>query len=115
MYERRITELCEAADNGTLKPRPHYARRLESRPTPTENDIRFILCDDAPEIIEDYPDDTPYSSCLIWGTTSDGHVGHVLCSYSREYWIITAYFPAETEPYKWADDDYRIRRRPVEG
>jgi hypothetical protein len=70
-----------------------------------------MLCDDAPEVIEDYPDDKPFSSCLIWGTTTDGRIGHVLFTYPPDCWVITAYFPAETEPHKWTDSNYRIRKQ----
>jgi hypothetical protein len=111
MYEERIAELCRAASNGIMRPRSHYKRRLKSRPSPNEQDILFILCDDNPEVIEDNPFDSPSSCCLVWGTTADGRIGHVLCGYYPEYTIITAYFPAETEPYKWEDEEYRVRRR----
>lgn len=46
------------------------------------------------EIIEQYPDDFPFPSCLIYGQGTDGKVIHVVASdegtASR---IITAYFP----------------------
>ena len=66
-----------------------------------------MLCDDAPQVIDDY---TAENTLLIWGTVGDGRIGHVLCGYYPQYRVITAYFPGETEPYKWVDSEYRVRR-----
>lgn len=111
MNQRLIEELCAAADADTLIYSPHYQRRARRRPCPQERDIVYILCDDAPKVIEERTED---SVCLIWGVTADGRVGHILSEYYPAYRVATAYFPSETEPYKWADSEYRIRRRAVE-
>ena len=59
------------------------------------------------EIIEQYPDDYPFPSCLIVGYDETGKCLHVCMSdegsASR---IITAYYPDED---KWSDD-YKIRK-----
>lgn len=110
MYQSFITELCRAAREGAIAPTYHYKAQFRVRPTPSEQEILFMLCDDAPEVIEDFPHDSKGSYCLLRGINADGRIGHVACGYSRGYNIITAYFPAETEPEKWRDDDYRIRR-----
>jgi hypothetical protein len=34
----------------------------------------------AGEIIEEYPDDTPYPSCLILGRTASGRSLHIVCA-----------------------------------
>ena len=78
---------------------------------PTAPDVAYLLCDDAPEIIEEEPE---RNSLLIWGTLADGRVAHILCSYHPGYQVITGYFPGETEPYKWADSEYRVRRGAIE-
>jgi len=55
------------------------------------------------EIIESYPEDEPYPSCLIYGRTSDNRPLHVVCAYSHEDSlgiIITAYQP---HPDRWID------------
>ena len=110
MREYLIEALCWAVTNGELKPSEHYDFREATRPSPDDADIEFMLCDDAPEVLEVDPEAAPNSSCLIWGKTANGRIGHVLCGYYPRYLIITAYFPAETEPYKWIDDEYSIRR-----
>ena len=61
------------------------------------------------EVIEEYPDDTPYPSVLISGATSGGRPIHIVCSYSSGEdmaFIITVYQP---DPAKWID--YRRRKR----
>lgn len=46
------------------------------------------------EIIEDYPDDFPYPSCLIYGYAADNKVIHVVVGTDGEIlYIITAYIP----------------------
>ena len=50
------------------------------------------------EIIEDYPDDYPFPSCLMLGAN---HL-HVVCGVGAGIlWIITAYHPTKD---KWEDD-----------
>ena len=46
------------------------------------------------EIIEDYPDDFPHPSCLIFGFTINDKIIHVVAGSDVKYiYIITAYFP----------------------
>lgn len=66
-----------------------------------------MLCEDAAQVIDDDPE---RDRLLIWGTVSDGRIGHVLCGYYPAYRVITAYYPGETEPFKWVDREYRVRR-----
>jgi len=61
------------------------------------------------KIIEDYPQDKPYPSCLIYGRTSVGRPLHVVCTYAEDgdkVIIITAYQPRLD---RWIDFE---RRRP---
>ena len=47
------------------------------------------------EIIEEYPDDFPYPSCLIFGNTKENKILHVVVgSDSNSLFFITAYFPS---------------------
>lgn len=59
------------------------------------------------EIIEQYPEDFPYPSCLICGFAVENKVLHVVMSNegtaSR---IITAYFP---DVEKW-EDNFKVRK-----
>ena len=59
------------------------------------------------EIIEQYPDDYPYPSCLILGKSLDGKNLHaVLSDEGTSSKIITAYFP---DAEKWSED-FKTRR-----
>lgn len=58
------------------------------------------------ELIEEYADDKPYPSCLIYGEVR-GRPIHVVCAISEiEIIIITAYEP---DPGMWAD--LKIRKK----
>jgi len=60
------------------------------------------------EIIEDYPDDEPYPSCLIYGETFSKEPIHSVWAYNKKNkWtvLITVYRP---DPNRWID--WRTRR-----
>lgn len=60
------------------------------------------------EIIEQYPDDYPYPSCLVWGRNLCDEIIHVVMSdEGNSSRIITAYFP---DADKWSDD-FKLRRQ----
>ena len=60
------------------------------------------------EIIEQYPSDYPFPSCLVLGWTKAGKALHILCgSNGTELWLITAYFP---NPFEWTED-FKQRRK----
>ena len=53
-------------------------------------------------IIEQYPTDFPFPSCLMLGFTSKHKPMHVCCAIGdNKLWIITAYYPTEE---KWESD-----------
>ena len=65
---------------------------------------------DAGEIIEEYPDDQPYPSCLIFGRTRAARTLHVVCAPvldERRLIVITIYQP---DPARW-DADFKRRKR----
>ena len=63
-----------------------------------------IMCG---EIIEEYPDDFPHPSCLIFGYTVNNKVIHVVVSIDKEnIGIITVYYP-NTDKFK---DDLKTRK-----
>jgi Domain of unknown function (DUF4258) len=60
------------------------------------------------EIIEQYPDDKPYPSCLVYGATFSGEPVHSVWGYNRDNrWVvlITVYRP---DPGRWVN--WRSRR-----
>ena len=60
------------------------------------------------EIIEQYPDDFPFPSCLVYGSTRDGDPVHSVWAYkASNQWavLITVYRP---DPDRWIN--WRTRR-----
>ena len=56
------------------------------------NDVESCL--QTGEIIENYPDDLPHPSCLIFGRTKENKILHIVVgSDSTTLFFITAYFP----------------------
>lgn len=59
------------------------------------------------EIIEQYPDDYPFPSCLVLGLLNDEKPIHVCIGLgNNQLWIITAYYPDTNE---W-EDDFKTRK-----
>lgn len=59
------------------------------------------------KIIENYPEDEPYPSCLIYGRTTRDRPLHLVCAYSVDddmTIVITAYQP---DPEHWIDFERR--------
>lgn len=64
-------------------------------------------CIENGEIIEDYPEDFPHPSCLIFGYNVNNKVIHVVVGKDSEYiYIITAYIPNTTK----FEDDLKTRK-----
>ena len=69
--------------------------------------IDVINCLQNGEVIEDYPDDFPHPSCLVFGKTVSGNVLHtVVGSDGLMLYVITAYFP-DTDRF---ESDFRTRK-----
>ena len=99
---RDIKLLCKS---GALRWTDHVIMRLIQRGVNRE-DVKYVLIKG--EIIEQYPDDYPFPSCLLYGKSLNGNPLHVVCGRGTdELWVITAYRPSLI---KW-NDDYKTRRR----
>ena len=85
----------------------HSSSRCRQRSI-LQKDIRSAVMNG--EIIEQYPDDYPFPSCLVFGISENGYVLHVVMSDegtgSR---IITAYYPDDT---RW-EKDYKTRKEQI--
>ena len=57
------------------------------------------------EIIEEYDEDKPYPSCLIYGKDKKGDPIHIVCAFSPIIRVITIYHPDEN---KWIE--YKRRK-----
>lgn len=96
-----IKALCAA---GKIAWTNHALIRMIQRGINREDVKAGIL---AGEIIENYPDDYPYPSCLILSANIGGLPLHIVCGVTdTELWIITAYRPNLTE---W-EPDFKTRK-----
>ena len=94
---REIRELC--TDDRIILTQ-HVVKRCQERGIAFNDIVNAIL---RGEIIEQYPDDYPYPSCLI---LSDGPL-HVVAGIGQGMiWIITAYKPTAQ---KW-ESDWKTRK-----
>lgn len=82
----------------------HAAKRLEQRNISINDVISCILTG---EIIEQYPADYPYPSCLVLGISLKDAILHVVAGTDLiTLWIITAYYPDKN---KWSSD-FKMRK-----
>jgi len=96
-----ITLLCKKR---SVRWTRHILERIFCRDISID-DVESALVDG--EIIEQYPTDYPFPSCLVLGRTKAGKALHIVCgSNGVELWLITAYFP---NPFEWTED-FRQRR-----
>ena len=85
--------------DGKIRWTNHVIVRLFQRNI-SQEDIEKALLNG--EIIEEYENDYPYPSCLVYGINLNNKVIHIVCGLNEiELWIITAYYP---DNIKWEDD-----------
>lgn len=102
--ELNIADLQKICTLENIQITMHAAKRLEQRGISIDD---VVLCIKNGEIIEQYPDDYPFPSCLIFGHSVQQCVLHVVVgSDLKTLWIVTAYYPS-TE--KW-ESDFKTRK-----
>lgn len=102
----RIADICEAIRARRVRITDH-ADEEAAADRLTLDEIYFSTLNG--EIIEDYPTDKPYPSCLIYGRTSVGEALHSVWAYNEDSrWavLVTVYRP---DPNRWIN--WRERRR----
>ncbi len=62
------------------------------------------------EIIEEYPEDRPYPSCLVYGRTRQGRPLHIVCAPVPEEETLIVITVYEPNPKRWVN--FRQRREP---
>ena len=86
----------------------HARQEMKAEEFGIINEMEVFEAIQSGEIIEEYPDDEPYPSILIYGSTLQGRPIHVVCAYASEDdlgIVITVYEP---DPALWID--FRRRR-----
>lgn len=97
----QIRLLCRDA---TIEVTQHILMRCQQRNISYE-EIKEVIKNG--EIIEEYPDDYPYPSCLILGMTINERKIHVVVGIGeKKLWLITAYEP---DPSLW-DEELKKRK-----
>lgn len=100
-----IVELRKLCEEGRIRWTDHVLKRLMQRGIAQADVIHAIM---GGEIIEQYPDDYPYPSCLVFGLSIDGEILHAVCGCGDgALWMITAYYPNDIE---W-EADKKTRRK----
>ena len=99
MKKLKVDTIKEFVRTGKIRWTNHCIVRLFQRNI-SQEDIENALLNG--EIIEEYENDYPYPSCLVYGIDLNNKVLHVICGTSEtELWVITAYYP---DNIKWEDD-----------
>ena len=94
-----IEDIAQLCKEKSVRWTRHMLERLFQREISIEDVVSALTNG---EIIEQYPSDYPFPSCLVLGNTTAGRSLHVVCgSNGVELWLITAYFP---NPIEWTED-----------
>ena len=100
-----MNDIKEAVEKDNIQWSGHILTRMQQRGIKIKDIINSLSNGD---IIEYYEEDYPHPSCLILGSSDGDKNIHVVCALEKDtIWMITAYYPAESE---WLDD-LRTRRR----
>ena len=101
-----IDNIIEAIRHNRIKITDHADEEAENDQL-TFDEVYFSVLNG--EVIEDYADDKPYPSCLIYGQTFSGDPIHSVWAFNEQSkWavLITVYRP---DPSQWID--WRKRRK----
>lgn len=100
----QLSEVKNLYEQGMIRWSTHCIERMQERDI-TRADVKNCIMQG--EIIENYPDDFPHPSCLIFGYTVNNKVIHAVVGCDGEQiWIITVYIP-NTDKF---EDDLKTRR-----
>ena len=94
-----ITTIKNLCTDETIEVTQHILLRFQQRSI-SYSEIKQVIL--SGEIIEEYPNDYPYPSCLILGKTNNNRILHIVVGIGEnKLWLITAYIP---DPTRWSDD-----------
>lgn len=103
-----ITEITSAIQQGRIKITDHADEEAQADNLTFSEIYLSVFWG---KVVEDYPNDKPYPSCLIYGKTFSGDPIHSVWAYNSDSaWavLITVYRP---DPERWIDWQER-RRKP---
>jgi len=88
----------------------HARREMESESLGVIQIDELLEAIASGEIIEDYPDDQPYPSCLIFGRAQSGRPLHIVCAPVLDEALLIIITTYEPDPAKW-EADFKKRKR----
>ncbi len=101
-----LIELIDAIHNNRIRITDHADEEAHSDNLHFDDIFTSVLMG---EIIEHYPNDKPFPSCLVYGTNMKKEPVHSVWAYNSDNkWavLITVYRP---DPEKWID--WKVRRK----
>ena len=102
-----IVRRCFERDRVLYSRHARREMRAEEFGAISDEEVNEAIC--AGEVIETYPEDSPYPSALIFGRTKAVRPLHIVCAYDRlddRSVIVTVYQP---DPDQW--EDFRRRKK----
>ncbi len=104
--EISIEYLRTLCGKGHFKWTTHILARLQERGI-QPSDVKH--CISVGSILEVYPDNHPFPSCLVLGCSISGRPLHIVVGAGEDFlWLITAYYP---DPDKW-ENEFSSRKEP---
>lgn len=98
-----IDDIKSLIRDNKIQWRGHMLARMQQRGIMLDDVLNCVLNG---EIIENYPADNPYPSCLVAGFSGKKAL-HVVCAVGEDnIWMITSYYPDKEE---WTED-FKKRR-----
>lgn len=96
-----IEKLRAHVRNGKYRITLHAQKRMDQRAI-TLAELKEVICQG--EVVELYPDDAPFPSCLIVGRVRGGFPLYAVCALSDMVHIVTVHW---MDPAKWLDPNTR--------
>ncbi|MBM3933846.1 MAG: DUF4258 domain-containing protein [SAR202 cluster bacterium] len=88
----------------------HCLREMRLEEFGIIEDREIVEAIESGQVIEHYPDDRPYPSVLVYGTTRIGRPIHTVCAldpHDSRVIIVTVYEP---DPRRWARHTKRVKK-----
>lgn len=99
-----IAKLRQLVKKGKYQITLHAQKRMDQRGI-TLTELKSAICEG--EVIEMYPSDKPYPSCLMMGRVRGGFPLYAVCALSDMVHIITVHW---MDPEKWLNPKTRRER-----
>ncbi|MBF0104712.1 MAG: DUF4258 domain-containing protein [Deltaproteobacteria bacterium] len=96
-----IERLRKLVRSGKYQITLHAQKRMDQRAI-TLSELKEAICQG--EVVELYPDDTPFPSCLMVGRVRGGFPLYAVCALSDLVHVVTVHW---MDPAKWFDPKTR--------